>query len=422
MSSILVPFTLRASMLSYSEDPDSYWNDPTDTYDGMAYRWQITVQIQPQFIGTQDTYYGSYTDLNIEVGDWITLASNSPSTTLKIIDFINPPDGSGIVNILVEDIDRYNQYLRGYDGGINPASTPPGTFDAIIYRLGEDGLPIFADLHPGDVAQDVLEEINSRFKYRNYLQNNYRIYQENNTFAVGNQITLNANGKYVLASAVGTAAYRVIGRVKDINIPGTGWFTYEPKGKLVRYLSPNLPGSPGGIVYLDPNNPGQLTASKPNSGIAIPLFIKIDNTTGVKLDEVLQGGLDNYIATRAPAVSDDSSLGYSYGSLWVDITNKKSYINVDPAIGASIWQLIGSATSTIATANILGSVKIGTNINVDTEGVISVTKGAGINKVIDIPDVYSRDIQDGSLLKYNDSRERWETTQTVDINIDGGEY
>ena len=417
MTNINVPFTLHASVTS--ADAYDYWNEPGETYDGFAYQWILNVSVQPMLIGEQNTFFGAYTDVNIQIGDWITLYYLSPSTSLQIIDFVEEPSGTGTVSIIVEDVDRYNQYLRGYDGGINPAN--PGTFDAIIYRLGEDGLPVFANIPPSSVGQDVLEEINSRFKYRNYLQNNYRVYQENNTFSIGDTITLNANGKYTLASAVGTSAYRVIGRIKDIEIPSIGWFTYEPKGKLVRYLTPDLPGSPGGIIYLDPNNPGKLTASKPNSGIAIPLFIKINNNTGVKLDEVLQGGLDNYIATRAPAVSDDSSLGYNYGSIWVDITNKKSYINVDPAIGQSIWQLIGSATATLASKTAIGSVKIGENIEVD-QGVISVTKGAGINKVVDIADVDSTGITAGSLLSYNSDREKWETASQIDLNIDGGEY
>jgi hypothetical protein len=76
----------------------------------------------------------------------------------------------------------------------------------------------------------------------------------------------------------------------------------------------------------------------------------------------------------------------------------------------------------VATTTSLGSVQIGDNINVTAQGVISVTKGAGINKVIDIPDVYSRDIADGSLLSYDETRSRWVTTQAVDINIDGGEF
>lgn len=42
-------------------------------------------------------------------------------------------------------------------------------------------------------------------------------------------------------------------------------------------------------------------------------------------------------ATAAPTVNDDTGDGYSYGSIWVDRTNKKSYICVDPTLGAAVW-------------------------------------------------------------------------------------
>lgn len=417
MSSIGVPLTLQASVINIVDY--TTWNDSDgvgDPYVGYTYQWQVDIAINTQFTGEWQNNF-AFTENDIQIGDWVIQTSNVPEVSLQIVDIINV--NAGIITCIIEDIDRYNLQLTG-SSGINPLSVS-GVFDALVIRLGEDGLPIFNNVVPGSIPVTAEEQITSRFRFRNYLQNNYRTYQLGHTFAVGNQISLNANGTYSLASAVGTSAYKAIGRIKDVNIPGDGWFTYEPKGKLVRYITPNLPGSPGGIVYLDPNNPGLLTASKPNSGIAIPIFIKIDNTTGVKLDEVLQGGLDNYIATRAPAVSDDSSLGYSYGSIWVDITNKKSYINVDPAIGQSNWQLIGSATATLASKTSIGSVQIGDNIDVD-QGLISVKKGAGINKVVDIADVDSTGLTNGVLLSYNGSREKWETASQIDLNIDGGEY
>jgi len=418
MSNVSVPLTLQSSVtniIDYSTWDTS--DGPGDPYVGYTYQWQVDIAVNIQYTGEWQNNF-VFNENDVQIGDWLIQTSNVPEVTLQIIDILNVD--SGVITCIVEDVDRYNLQLTG-SLGINPVSSS-SVYDALIVRLGEDGLPIFSNVPPGSIPVTAETQITSRFLFRNYLQNNYRTFQNGHTFEVGDSISLNANGTYSLASASGPAAYKVIGRVKDINIPGDGWFTYEPKGKLVRYITPDLPGSPGGIVYLDPNYAGKLTASKPNSGIAIPIFIKINNSTGVKLDEVLQGGLDNFIATRAPAVSDDSSLGYGWGSLWVDITNKNSYINVDPSIGNSVWQLIGSATATVATTTSLGSVQIGDNINVTTGGVISVSKGAGINKVIDIPDVYSRDISNGSLLSYNSSRERWETTQTVDINIDGGEF
>jgi len=418
MSNVSVPLTLQASVsniIDYSTWDNS--DGAGDPYVGYTYQWQVDIAVNIQYTGEWQNNF-VFDENDVRVSDWLIQTSNVPEVTLQIIDIISV--GSGVITCIVEDIDRYNLQLTG-SLGINPPSSN-SVYDALIVRLGEDGLPIFNNVIPGTIPVTTESQITSRFLFRNYLQNNYRTYQENNNFEVGDSISLNANGTYSLASGSGSAAYKVIGRIKDINIPGDGWITYEPKGKLVRYITPDLPGSPGSIVYLDPNHAGKLTASKPNSGIAIPIFIKINNSTGVKLDEVIQGGLDNFIATRAPAASDDSSLGYGWGSLWVDITNKNSYINVDPSIGNSVWQLIGSATATVATTASLGSVQIGDNINVTTGGVISVSKGAGINKVIDIPDVYSRDISNGSLLSYNSSRERWETTQTVDINIDGGEF
>lgn len=418
MAEVNLPITLYASVTSII--PYTQWNEsngPNDPYVGYDYQWAVSMNVQPVLSGDFNNNF-QYDETFVNAGDWLVMTSGSYVSTVQIIG-IDSAEG-GVLNCVVEDVDRYNLYVTG-SYGINDVS-PPGIYDCLIIRLGEDGLAIITGITPYSIPVTTQAEIDSRFRFRNYLQSNYRTYQPGHIFDVGDSISLNANGLYSLASASGPAAYRVIGRVKDINVPGEGWFTYEPKGKLVRYLTPNLPGSPGSIVYLDPNNPGKLTASKPNSGIAIPIFIKITDTTGVKLDEVIQGGLDNFIATRPPDVSDDSSVGYGWGSIWIDVTNKNSYINVDPSIGTSIWQLIGSASVTVATTTSLGSVQIGENINVTAQGVISVPKGAGINKVVDIPDVYSRDIADGSLLSYNSSRDRWETTQNVDINIDGGEF
>lgn len=77
-----------------------------------------------------------------------------------------------------------------------------------------------------------------------------------------------------------------------------------------------------------------------------------------------------------------------------------------------------------ATTTTLGGVIVGENINVDN-GVISVPKGAGINKVVDIPDVYDDNgVPDGAILSYNIGAERWET-QSIDLSnsvMDGGFY
>jgi hypothetical protein len=55
---------------------------------------------------------------------------------------------------------------------------------------------------------------------------------------------------------------------------------------------------------------------------------------------------------------------------------------------------------------------------------VSVTKGAGINKIVDVPDVYTgAGLANGQLLVYNYDSERWDTkTQLSNQNLDGGEF
>lgn len=48
--------------------------------------------------------------------------------------------------------------------------------------------------------------------------------------------------------------------------------------------------------------------------------------------------LNNYTATTAPTVNDDSGDGYSVGSVWVDVNTDLSYELVDATLGAAVWK------------------------------------------------------------------------------------
>jgi hypothetical protein len=83
---------------------------------------------------------------------------------------------------------------------------------------------------------------------------------------------------------------------------------------------------------------------------------------------------------------------------------------------------------TIATATVAGVVRVGggtTNVNIAPGGTISVPKGAGINTVVDIPDVNSTNggasLNDGALLVYNANNRRWDTINNLRSDeMDGG--
>jgi len=69
----------------------------------------------------------------------------------------------------------------------------------------------------------------------------------------------------------------------------------------------------------------------------------------VKADIIQNKGvelpLSVYNKTVAPSLSDDSSLGYTPGSVWVDVISKQHYVCVDSSVGAAIWTTGGGGSS-----------------------------------------------------------------------------
>ena len=65
-----------------------------------------------------------------------------------------------------------------------------------------------------------------------------------------------------------------------------------------------------------------------------------------------------------------------------------------------------------------------TATNIGSAVTVTVPKGAGINKIVDVPDVYTGvGLANGQLLVYNYASERWDTkTELSSQNLDGGEF
>jgi hypothetical protein len=79
-----------------------------------------------------------------------------------------------------------------------------------------------------------------------------------------------------------------------------------------------------------------------------PQYIKDAEFTGA--DTVLLGTgsgtftelKHNFSASAAPGSTDDSAAGYAVGSMWIDTTGDKVYINYDATATAALWQEVGA--------------------------------------------------------------------------------
>lgn len=58
----------------------------------------------------------------------------------------------------------------------------------------------------------------------------------------------------------------------------------------------------------------------------------------------------NFVATTAPTVNEDSGDGYKVGSLWYDVTNDKTYMCLNNSVGAAIWKRVSFLNDSGTTA------------------------------------------------------------------------
>lgn len=326
--------------------PIGFWPYDEGTYYGEDQFWEGGPAPQPVTFTLEGTItqqdHGSfstpqlyiYNGLDVRVGDWYVEASTGKALRISNID-IGVTDAT-YLRCTIEDVDRWEQFS-------DPNGVAATGASGFIVSLSEDGLPMFHDLiiYQTEVSPNIgfIEDMISRFRSRNLVTTKVRVNQPGHTFLLGDSLILRSDGDFELADASTVSAERIIGTVTDVGIPGANWFNYEPRGRLEHNISPALPGSVGDLIWLDPANPGKLTAAKPNS-LAIPIYIKIDNTTGVKLLQGPIGPYDNFDAVVDPTASDDSTIGYGYGSKWINTASAVAWILVDPSPGAAIWQRI----------------------------------------------------------------------------------
>ena len=273
-----VPLTLFTSVTSITVH--ATWSDPinpTDPWTGYPYQWQVSALVQPQVHGDPTTPQPfTHNGLDVSVGNWMVFAS--ASLAVEVISITSQTDSQ--ITMIVEDVGLNNilndQTQNGQ--GIGPVSTT-GIYDCPLIELNSSGIPVFSILSDYSVPINLVNDITSRFQFRNYVQDYIPASQPGHSFLVGDVVYLESDGTYHLSIATDPGAETSIGTVTSVDQPNVGDFTYRPVGRYVRNL-PTLPGLPGQLLYVSSSVPGGLTSTPP-APVAIPIYIKIDNNTAI---------------------------------------------------------------------------------------------------------------------------------------------
>lgn len=205
--------------------------------------------------------------------------------------------------------------------------------------------------------------------------------------------------------------------------------TYDPLLNLAFPLNPTLGQlytSPDGIVYKWAGNRWTVYSTVQISVPATTTTSQyvLPKATGTTLGGVKIGsGIDNNdgtIAINISGISSDIEAAVRASVIVPATLSTLGEVKVGQNINVASDGTISVAT---ATNSVLGVVKAGTNVTIDSTGAINIPTGAGINTLESISNVNPAGIADGSLLIYNTTSSRWDvTTSLVQENLDAGQY
>jgi hypothetical protein len=278
----------------------AWWSEDDNTNDpfiGYPYQWKVTFSCEPQPHSDHTTRAPNiYTGMDIQVGDWFVSEALGRAT---IIQSIESQDDFTLVGV-VEDLERYNLFTDPNQSGAGmSAPYVPG----VIFRMGNDGLPVIGPVEDLYLPNKAVEDLLARFIARNGVSEFILVRQENHGMFPGDVIyaDFEANLGYKKTNAANIN--RAIGIVTESNVPGLNYFSYRPLGKLINNVNPPLFGEHGDIFYLDPNEPGALTNVKPLTN-AFPVYLQLDLPTRAIL---LTWGIE---ASGKPEGSDSQTNKY----------------------------------------------------------------------------------------------------------------
>ena len=406
----------------------------------IAVGWELVIAFSSgnQGLGKYNSVEGDYNygARDVVVGDWV--ADWQSGYALEITSITSVNDSS--LTCQARDTDFYNQFS---DLNSNRAGALSQGSQIYIFSLGEDGLPVVGPMTDGWMPSVFQANLLSHFLLRN-PRKKVQVSQANHGLSVGNTIFIDTDGKYktMAASRLFKDKFdQIVGVVTDVGFPYAESFTYKPRGDYrTADISASLPTMPGDAtgaasvgrpIYLDPNNNGGMTLTKP-SRFALPLYIRLPDGASIFMEgggsaAAASGPLGYYTTTyNVATITDRNAL------LWTDLepgdlcfvandgTNHWAKYIVsaqDQTTSEPTWTLLIKETASTTDAK-TAVYTFAYDINPATFTISEVAPGSSVNLItIEVQTPFSND----AILTIGDSinNSRLVTDLDVDLSVIG---
>ena len=305
---ILPPLSIVAAVRNGSTTVNTTYSNPSSVWNGSAYKYTTILDLTIQTNSSEDTTPTAYqySGLDVQVGMWIGLPNGY---SYKITSIAAATETQ--LNCVIEDTDLFNLLIDNTQQGDN---FPPESQNGLIFRIGDTGIPVIVPTELvrssiGDFAL-WLNDIHDRFRFRNYLTDFFAINPDDTSytgFAEGDFVKINSSGVFIKVTTNNQSdILSIAGIVTSVDTPSTGNLRVRPVGRIV-YGLPTLPGSVGDVLYFDPTQPNNLSATAPATGVSLPVYIKIDNTTAILLPKAISSGGTGTSGTSGASGSSGTS-------------------------------------------------------------------------------------------------------------------
>jgi len=158
---------------------------------------------------------------------------------------------------------------------------------------------------------------------------------------VSNSITVTRSGKYNVSMG---AAFRSLSSSKTMAMQIGGVDSSIKAFTVAGANNPNA-ASTTGVISLSAGDVLTANITSATTEADVNISGSYLSITEIPTQNVTNSNIvNNLVAIIAPTATDDSSLGYTVGSLWIDVTANRTYVCVDSTATAAIWNQIDAVS------------------------------------------------------------------------------